>query len=80
MQPWSTPKTRKRAPTEDGDVVQFGDNGSVTQYNENGVTTFNPDGSKEWTDGWGTVVQDVDGDGNPDRVSYDSGETWVDAN
>lgn len=65
--------------TNDGDVVQFSDNGSVTQYNENGVTTFNSDGSKEWTDGWGTVVQDVDGDGNPDRVSYDSGETWVDA-
>ncbi|MBR2684277.1 MAG: hypothetical protein IKE22_13550, partial [Atopobiaceae bacterium] len=66
--------------TDDGDVVQFSDNGSVTQYNENGITTFNSDGSKEWTDGWGTVVQDVDGDGNPDRISYDSGETWVDAN
>ena len=65
--------------TDDGDVVQFGDNGSVTQYNENGITTFNSDGSKEWTDGWGTVVQDVDGDGSPDRISYDSGETWVDA-
>lgn len=62
--------------TEDGDVLQFDDNGSVTQYNDLGVTTFNSDGTKEWTDGWGTVVRDTDGDGEPDIVSRDSGETW----
>ena len=32
--------------------------------------------SVQWTDGWGTVVRDENGDGKPDYVSYDSGETW----
>lgn len=40
------------------------------------ISTFNGDGTKEWTDGWGTVVRDENGDGKPDYVSYDSGETW----
>ena len=62
--------------TDDGDIVSFSDDGSVTQYNDLGVTTFNSDGSKEWTDGWGTVMRDENGDGEPDYVSYDSGETW----
>ena len=62
--------------TDDGDVLHFDENGSVTQYNDYGVTTFNQDGTKEWTDGWGTVVRDTDGDGIPDIISRDSGETW----
>ena len=63
--------------TDYGDILQFGEDGSVTLYNDDGVTTFNEDGTREWTDGWGTVVRDDDGDGTPDRVSYDSGETWT---
>ena len=63
--------------TDDGDILQFGEDGSVTLYNDDGVTTFYQDGTREWTDGWGTVVMDDDGDGVPDRVSYDSGETWA---
>lgn len=65
---------------KDGNVTQLGENGSVTRYTDDGITTFNSDGTKEWTDGWGTVVRDTDGDGEPDIVSHDSGETWGPAN
>ncbi|MBQ3266617.1 MAG: hypothetical protein IJH08_01705 [Atopobiaceae bacterium] len=61
---------------EDGDNLRFGEDGSVTLYNDHGITTRNEDGSMEWTDGYGTGVRDVDGDGEPDYVTYDSGETW----
>lgn len=34
------------------------------------------DGTVEWTDGYGTVYQDVDGDGTYDYASSDSGASW----
>lgn len=36
------------------------------------------DGSREYTDGYGNVVRDSDGDGEIDMVSVDGGETWFD--
>ena len=36
------------------------------------------DGSAEITDGWGMVARDTDGDGELDKISTDSGETWED--
>ena len=34
------------------------------------------DGSREYTDGFGNVVRDSDGDGKVDKASVDGGETW----
>lgn len=36
------------------------------------------DGSAEITDGWGMVARDTDGDGELDKISTDSGESWED--
>lgn len=36
------------------------------------------DGSAEITDGWGMVARDTDGDGDLDKISTDSGESWED--
>lgn len=36
------------------------------------------DGSKEYTDGFGNVVRDSDGDGEIDMVSTDGGGSWSD--
>lgn len=38
----------------------------------------NADGSIEVTDGYGTVLKDLDSDGYYDKGSTDGGETWID--
>ena len=62
--------------SDDGDMLSVDDKGEVTLYNENGITSKDKDGSIEWTDGWGTVMRDLDGDGEFDVISKDSGESW----
>lgn len=47
----------------------YDDGWSYMEYN---------DGSAEITDGWGMVARDTDGDGELDKISTDSGETWED--
>lgn len=72
----STGTTSDEYINTDQGVVRKGEDGSLTIYNETGITTSYPDGSMEWTDGFGTVTRDLDGDAKPDYISYDSGETW----